>query len=143
MQRVTKEMQQAFAIASEKLRECYGEEGIRAGKNQFNNYWARDGFFSTFGAVHLHDYEIVKRMLDLFLTYQRKNGHLPRSLSRSPWIRALTMGLRMHMKEHYFKGFLTYYSRDQNALFIIATWEYMKKSKDHNFVVKNFEKILL
>src|SRR3990167_4950471 len=111
-----KVIEQAYAIAKGNLKACYARNGFYAGLVHFSDYWARDGFYATFGAVYQKDFTVVKSELQLFMKYQRKNGHIPRKISGYWTINLLTMWLRKHIKEIYFKPLLTYYGRDQNAL---------------------------
>ena len=39
----------------------------------------------------------------------------------------------------FISPFLSYFSRDQNSLFVIASWQYIKKSKDKEFARKYFD----
>jgi len=49
-------IKKARAIAADCLRRCYDANGIVAGRHQFNDYWARDSFFASFGALEIKNY---------------------------------------------------------------------------------------
>ena len=40
-------IKQAYNVAKNDLRACYGKQGINAGLNHFKDYWARDAFFAS------------------------------------------------------------------------------------------------
>ena len=56
-------IKEAYGIAVKNLRSCYADHGIIAGLNQFNDYWARDAFYASFGALELKDFLVVKKLL--------------------------------------------------------------------------------
>ncbi len=121
-------IEEAFKIATRDLRECYDENGIVAGRDHLQNYWARDGFFATLGANKLRDFEIVKKNLDLFLSFQREDGLIPMFISRKK------------LKPKY--GLLSN-AVDSNSLLIIAFADYVRHSRDKLFLEKNYKKISL
>ena len=57
----------ANRIAVRDLRSCYNPDGIVAGRQQFNAYWARDGFWATLGANALGDYGQTLTRSDCFV----------------------------------------------------------------------------
>lgn len=130
-------IKEAYEIATRDLRACYSKNGIVAGLHQFNNYWARDAFFASFGALELGDYVIVKKHLDLFLDRVSK-GHylLPKKImdTRRIYVRGL---IRRTTEGHLF----TYRSRDQNSQITICAANYIRKTKDLDFAKKNYPKI--
>jgi len=129
-------------IAVFSLKTNYGEKGIYAGQHQFKDYWARDSFFASLGALSIGDYFIVKKNLELFLSSQKSDGQLP---------------LRVGQKNLYLLKFLGIPSwqevavfdedkqgntpLDQNCLAIIVAEEYLKKTKDYVFGEKNIENL--
>jgi glycogen debranching enzyme len=135
---------EALAIATKNLRSCYGEEGIYAGLHHFKDYWARDSFFASLGALSLKDHSIVKKNLSLFLSNTSYLYQLPLRIGRSDFGIALTLfGIDLKEKKepryHFFsKGFVPV---DQNSLFIITFHEYIKKTVDLKFLSENIEVI--
>ena len=51
----------ASDIATYNLHSCYSQFGILAGRHHFTDYWARDGFFASFGSLAIGDQEIVAK----------------------------------------------------------------------------------
>ncbi len=139
--------ERAYLTAVRCLRECYERYGIYAGKKHFDDYWARDGFYATLGALELKDYDIVKKNFLLFIKYQRKNGQLPLRITYYFLLWKVLFGWRIkhRLGPRYIEDKIQSYPRDQNSLFIISALEYVKKSGDYKFLKKyfnNFEKAL-
>lgn len=131
------EIKEAYGIAVKDLRACYSDHGIIAGLHQFDDYWARDACFASFGALELGDFKIVKKMLNHFLDrISGKKYCLPKKILHRRGIKFASL-VRKTALGHLF----TYRSRDQNPLFVIAASNYLRKSKDIDFFKKNFPKI--
>jgi glycogen debranching enzyme len=126
-------IRRAYAIAVRDLRACYNPDGIVAGRLKFNAYWARDGFWASFGALALGDHTQALAELDTFIKYQFPSGKLP---------------VRVEFVGHHFTGYNTLRTRpkvvaraggifsdpiDPSALFIIAAREYLDRSGDLSF----------
>ena len=145
MGEIPREISEAYKTAVNCLRECYSENGIIAGRQHFNDYWARDSFFASFGACKLRDFEIVRKNLLLFLSNQAEDGQIPLRVGTYNIIpKMLGMKGKCEMKPRYtvdtiFSNNLK--ATDCNSLFVIAMANYMYKSKDINFVKNNFDKI--
>lgn len=136
-----KVIKKAYSIAKKGLKTCRGKEGYFAAWNHFRNYWGRDAFMAAFGSVYLHDFEIVKKQLLFFIKYQKKSGHIPRLILRNGILRFVFMNLERFFDNPFVSPYLTYFSRDQNSLFVICAWEYIKKSKDYTFAKKYFDNL--
>lgn len=76
----------AQTIAINSLRACYRQDGIVAGNHHFTDYWARDGFFASFGALTIGDRAIVSKMVKLFFSFQLPNGLLPYRIMNGPML---------------------------------------------------------
>ncbi len=74
----------ANEIAIDELRACYQEGGIVAGTHHFTDYWGRDGFFASMGAMAIDDYDVVRNMVETFFNYQRKDGMIPYRVMNGP-----------------------------------------------------------
>lgn len=74
----------AHEIAAEELRACYQEGGIVAGTHHFTDYWGRDGFFASMGAMAIEDYAVVRNMVETFFNYQRSDGMIPYRVMNGP-----------------------------------------------------------
>src|SRR3989338_7751792 len=72
----------ASAIASKELRACYVDGGIIAGIRHFDDFWARDALFASWGVLALGDFEQVRQTIELFLRWQQADGLIPRRLDR-------------------------------------------------------------
>lgn len=132
-------LKDAYEICHKALKKCQGKDGIYAALNHFKNYWARDAFFSSFGLTYLKEYETVKRQLLFFIKYEKKSGHIPRLILRNTLLRVYFMNLERIFDTPFISPFLSYFSRDQNSLFVVASWQYIKKSKDKEFAKKYFD----
>ena len=62
----------AWTIAHKALKECYKGPGIIAGKHHFDDFWARDSFFASWGSLAAGDFTEVRSNLDLFFRFQKK-----------------------------------------------------------------------
>jgi len=141
-------IKESFDIAVKNLRTCYGKNGIFAGKSHFKDYWARDSFFASFGCLKIGDYEIVKTNLQLFQSNMSKTGQLPLRVGRR--IHEIILGKLKLRKEHIRKpiyrfDFNNKTTVDQNSLFIICASQYVKTTKDDDYLNSNihvFEKII-
>ncbi|MEM2121475.1 MAG: GH116 family glycosyl hydrolase [Candidatus Woesearchaeota archaeon] len=147
-------IKKAFEIAKNCLRNCYEEHGIIAGRQHFSDYWARDSFFASFGSLELKDYEIVRKNLELFLNYQKQDGQIPLRVSIGQHVltKLFCDAFKINKKTKNKRLNAIYYndkdiifkkakSTDPNALFIIITLQYYKKTKDKNFLLENYDKI--
>jgi len=115
----------AYGIALSDLRKCYTEKGILAGRRsrRYNQYWARNGFFASAGALSLGDYGQVKKNLKLFSSLQGKNGALPNQIS-----------LKLKPRYKLLIGSVI----DSSALFVASLSDYLKKTRDIEFAEANF-----
>jgi glycogen debranching enzyme len=136
-------IQRAFEIAKKDLRFCYSEDGIIAGLQRFDDYWARDSFFASLGSIELEDFLVVRKNFALFLKYQKADGQIARRLDKF-YVLLKYLGLKIRRKKFkikYYTAISRKPSTDQNSLFIIALKNYLIKSNDKDFVRNNFEKI--
>ncbi|MBD3312837.1 hypothetical protein GF345_00155 [Candidatus Woesearchaeota archaeon] len=134
----------AYDIAKRDLRACYADKGILAGLKRFDDYWARDSFFASLGALCIGDNKIVKKNLELFLQYQKPTGQLPRRIDRYH-VGLKYLGIpvkRDPVKPKYTTSLGYCYSVDQNSLFIIALCEYVERTKDYSFLKKIYPKAI-
>jgi glycogen debranching enzyme len=135
----------AYQIAVSDLRSNYGKDGIYAGPKNFKEYWARDAFFASYGALTLGDFEIVKKNLDLFTQYQRSDGHIPLRIEERFHASAL-IGLNvrhstpqaLHKPSQFWAG----EAIDSNPLYLIILSEYVLTSGDKEWVIKNKDSVM-
>lgn len=139
------EQKKAFLIAKNALKSCYSKYGIVAGKTHFNDYWARDSFYASLGALELKDYEIVKKNLELFLRNMSDDGQIPIRVGKSTLQQCLSFfGLKTkNQKPQYSQDKGKNPAIDPNILLIITLGKYATKTGDKEFVKKNLEKIHL
>ncbi len=131
---------EVYNSAKKVLRGNYKEKGIYAGKNHFDDYWGRDGFFASLAALELKDYTIVKKNLLLFINYQREDGEIPLRIGN----RVITpkfFGIKVRRENlpRYKDDKNVSYPLDQTLLFLIAASEYVKKTKDSEFAKKYYK----
>lgn len=133
---------QAIVIAQKDLRSCYGGSGIYAGLHHFKDYWARDSFFASLGSLAIYDNETVKKNLELFLDNISKEGQLPLRIGKSSFGVALSFvtGFQGTRRPIYTIDKSNSRPTDQNSLFIICLYEYMKKTGDHGFFRRALQK---
>ena len=136
----------AYNLAKQVLRSNYKEYGIYAGKRHFDDYWARDSFYSSFAAIILKEYDIVKKNLLLFIKYQKPDGQIPlRVGNQNDILKYLGIKIKKQIRPRYKEDKNASFSPDQNLLFIITAALYVKYSKDKEFAKKyynNFKKAL-
>jgi glycogen debranching enzyme len=165
----TREIKKAYDIAVADLRSCYSEEGILAGRGQFSDYWGRDSFFASFGALDIGDDEIVKKNLSLFLEHTKEDGTVPLRVGEYniiPKIAKNLFAIRIkgkslekfnrkidkiekktirRLRARYVNDRNKNFPLDSNSLFLVSFYYYLKKTKDKKFAKENFymlEKIL-
>jgi len=132
----------ALNIAKRDLRACYGEEGIFAGLHQYKDYWVRDSMFASFGSIAIKDYGIVKKNISLFLNSMNKKSQIPLRVGRRfHKIFLGFFGIKFKRSPLYTFDFNNKNSVDQNSLVIISAYNYYKKTKDKEFILKNLEKL--
>ncbi|MCX6798859.1 MAG: GH116 family glycosyl hydrolase [Candidatus Diapherotrites archaeon] len=114
----------AYDIALNDLRKCYTDKGILAGRNskRYNQYWARNSFFASMGALKAGDFEQVKRNLRLFAALQGKNGAIANQVS-----------LRLQPRYKLMIGSVM----DASALFVVSLARYARETGDFEFAEQN------
>lgn len=136
----TKAIKEAKAIAIRDLRSNYGNLGIYAGPKNFHEYWARDGFFATFGACSLKDYKIVRKNLDLFIKYQAVDGQIPLRVEEKKHALSL-LGINLPYKQpqpvYNSSQIWAAKAMDPTILFVIAALFYVNSSGDNGWLSKN------
>ena len=135
---------QAIKIAKESLRWCYTKRGIITGTRKV--LWSWDSFFATFGAVSIGDFDMVKTNLKLYLSYQRKDGSIPKRFS-NPLYALRFIGLPIaevweKQRPNYRSPYYTGASLTQHPMLIIAFHHYIKNSNDIKFLKNNFSKLI-
>ena len=123
-------IRRAYKIAVRDLRSCYNPDGLVAGRQQFNAYWARDGFWATLGANALGDYDQTLTQLGTFMRFQLKNGCIP---VRVEFIGKNVAGYRKLLRRPRVvgrAGGLFADPMDVSALFVIAAWRYFEQTGD-------------
>ncbi|MBN2421691.1 hypothetical protein JXB41_00570 [Candidatus Woesearchaeota archaeon] len=137
-------LKKAYFTAIKCLRSRYQEKGIFAGSHHFDDYWARDSFFASLGALELEDYDIVKKNLQLFLDFQRENGQIPlRVGSSTVGIVLKGIGIKTRRKDipRYFQDKGRNPATDQNSLLLMCFYNYIKKTRDIDFLKQNILKL--
>lgn len=126
-------IQRAYRIAVRDLRACYNPDGIVAGRLHFNAYWARDGFWASFGALALGDIDQVKAHLNIFTQYQLASGELPVRIEFLGHTFGHYHTRRMQPKVLFRAGTIFADPLDPTALFVIAAREYFARCHDMDF----------
>ncbi len=129
-----------FSLAVNNLRKCYGEDGIRAGLHQFNDYWSRDSMWASLGALIIGDYEIVRKNLETFIKAEKK-GLIPLRIGNKFFIQTF-MGLKSKkLHPNYYEHKSKTIATDSNTLLVIALYYYIRTTKDNDFFKKHHERI--
>ncbi len=141
----SKVMKEAYKIATVALRSCYKKHGIIAGLNHYSDYWARDSFFSCIGALEIGDKKIVKKNLELFLKYTRKDGQVPLRVGAYNQVKKhikMLLGIKQEKKlgVRYRNDANRHFPIDTNSLLLVAAHYYIKNTKDYQFGKKHYEK---
>ncbi|MBU0758653.1 MAG: hypothetical protein KKF44_11395 [Nanoarchaeota archaeon] len=137
-------IEKAYSIAKKALRSNYKEHGIFAGTHHFDDYWARDSLYASWGALELGDHDIVKKNLELFMGFQKKDGQIPVRVGAS----LLEIGLKLFGFGPIVKNIPRYHqdkgrnpSTDQCSLLIITFFRYIEKTGDMDFLKKHIKRI--
>lgn len=137
-------IQKARDIVLADLRSCYREEGILASNVNFNDFWARDSFWASLGLIESEiDLDQVKKSLELFLRYQRKNGKIPRKIVLD-YNGLKYLGIKIKREKPrpiYTSSIKWFFSMDDNLLLVMAFCKYVEKTNDFDFAQKYFGKI--
>jgi glycogen debranching enzyme len=123
----------AYAIAVRDLRACYNPDGIVAGRLHFNAYWARDGFWATFGALALGDVGQALAQLHTFIRYQGASGVVPVRVEFVGHALAGYHKLRTRPKVIGRAGGIFADPIDPAALFVITAARYLDRTGDLPF----------
>ncbi len=137
-------LDEAYDISLRCLRDCYQDQGIIAGKKKFDDYWARDAFFALLGSITVNDLTITRATFNLFLNNQNKKGQIPRRIDRNYVTLKYATGIkikRSNLSPRYTNSVFTAKSLDQNSLFIISLLYYIKKTRDFEYLERNFSRI--
>lgn len=131
--------QSAYEIAKKDLKLNYKEIGISAGQSHFNDIWARDAFFASFGSVAIKDYDITKKQIETFAQYQREDGLIPLRIGdRSIILKFIGIDFFSKPKAVYSQDKNNDPALDQNCLYIISSWNYIEKYGDWSTALKYY-----
>lgn len=131
-------------IAEESLRACYVDGKVVASPTHFSDFWARDTFWAVPGMLAAGDHLEVRNCLSFFLSYQRKDGKLPRKISTDLNGWKYLSGkkiMRKKLRPIYHGLIWPFNSIDGELLFIIAVEAYVRETKDVHFVEKHYQDI--
>ncbi len=131
-----KRNKRAIDLAIKSLRECYGDSGIYAGANQFQDYWARDSFFASFGSLLIGDSQIVRANLEKFIENQREDGCIPLRIGAKNMLLKLA-GISSRQVSVYEEDKCQNRATDSSTLFCIALAAYASTTKDYVFAKKH------
>ena len=137
-------LDKAYEISLNSLRGCYQDQGVIAGKRKFDDYWARDAFFALLGSIAANDLAITRATFNLFINNQNKKGQIPRRIDRNYVALKYATGIKIkrnNLSPRYTNSLFLAKSLDQNSLFIISLLYYIKKTKDFEYLERNFNKI--
>lgn len=129
---------------------------LQAGAHQFQSFWTRDFCFASLGLSSVGEFDVVKNHLSYLLNNLRSSDGLVARIIESQWsgktvvlntvFRFLPYSMR---KNHHQKKLKPEYlgehgtlSIDSNALVIIASFHYAKKSNDSQFIQDHKEKLI-
>ncbi|MAZ48434.1 MAG: hypothetical protein CME65_07720 [Halobacteriovoraceae bacterium] len=129
---------------------------LQAGANQFQSFWTRDFCFASLGLSSVGEFEVVRNHLQYLLDHLRVEDGLAARIIESQWsgktvvlntvFRFLPYSWRKNshnkkLKPEYLGEHGTL-SIDSNALIIIASFQYIRKSNDEKFLEKNRSKLI-
>ncbi|MDD5133248.1 MAG: amylo-alpha-1,6-glucosidase [Candidatus Nanoarchaeia archaeon] len=136
-------IKEAYDISLKGLRECYLDQGIVAGLHRFDDYWARDSLFASFGSIKVKDFEAVRNNLNLFLSNLNELGQIPRRIDRYH-VGLKYLGLKIKRKPlgiRYSTSIFLSKAIDQNSIFLITFLQYIKETKDLEYLKRNYSKL--
>lgn len=137
---------EAYQIAVRDLRSCYekrnSHEGLLAGKGHFGDYWGRDSFFASLGALSLGDTGIVRKNILLFIRFQKKNGQVPLKIEQGNfYLKFFGLNWSKKINPVYLEDKFTSYPPDSSLLLPMIFEEYVKKTSDINFLKEHYKNI--
>ena len=135
------DISRANKLSRNALQSCITTNGITAGTHHFVDLWARDSLFATFGLSSKKELPAAKITLETFLQYQRHDGLIPYRILRSKASFSKYFGKPAYLSSPK-PNFRSYQSGgivpDGGLMTIIAASEYMKRSGDRKFLVKQY-----
>lgn len=136
--------QQLKQITQKSLQACYLDGKVVASPTHFSDFWARDTFWALPGMLEIGDYQEAKNCLEYFLSFQRKDGKIPRKISLDLNAIKYLTGKKLKRKKPrptYHGLIKPFYAKDSELLLINAFTQYIKKTQDTEFLQKNFSKL--
>ena len=135
----SKLIQSAYKIAVCSLRKCYSKKWILAWTRHFNDIWARDSLFASFWALELWDSFIVKKNLETLISCISQDWQVSLRYWTSTFFQVLKFfGLKFWENKALFRqDKWSNFSQDQNSLFLIFLYKYLKMTWDLEFLKTN------
>lgn len=115
-----------------------------AGLRNFREPWARDFGFASYGLLAIHEDQVVKECLELFLHFQRPSGQFPVKIHSTSvldrYIHSL-LGREQPIQKPLRPKYVTAHntiSLDGNCLLVIACLRYARQTGDIAFAKANW-----
>lgn len=139
----SKLISEAYEIAVKSLRKCYKQDWIHAWTKHFTDIWSRDSIFASFWALDLWDNYIVKKNLLKIISNLSSDWQIFLRYWSSSFFQVLKFfGLDFWKdKARYFQDKWNNVSQDQNSLFLILLYKYIKDTWDILFAKDNIKQI--
>jgi GH15 family glucan-1,4-alpha-glucosidase len=115
-----------------------------AGWRNFREPWARDFGFASFGLVELAEKRVLKETLELYLHYQRADGHFPVKIHSTSVVDRYLHSLFARQQPTYSPLRPKYHtahrtiSLDGNSLLVIAALNYLRHYQDEAFAHRHW-----
>jgi GH15 family glucan-1,4-alpha-glucosidase len=148
----------AYRIAAANLRQSLERRRLHnghtklvlcAGVRNFREPWARDFGFASFGLLDEGGFRACRETLEAFFDYQLPNGQFPVKMTSTSILARYVHSLlgrqqpiNQPIRPKYVTGHRTI-SLDGNALLIVATLNYIRRSNDLDFARRHWPNLTL
>lgn len=135
----TQQYDSALAIAMHNMRACCVDDGIVASADHYDDFWARDAFFASWGVMAAGDTGRAQSLCRLFARHQKANGHIARRLDQSHvWLKYLGVRVARVCPRPKYAGAYGWAALDPNLLFVITCGKVYDETRDAQFLADLF-----
>lgn len=117
---------------------------LLAGWRNFREPWARDFGFASFGLVEMGEKRVLRETLELYLHYQKEDGHFPVKIHSTSVLDRYLHSLFSRQQPTYSPLRPKYHtahrtvSLDGNSLLVIAALNYLRHYQDEPFARRHW-----
>ncbi len=130
----------AFEISKNVLRDAYNNNGIKAGQTHFSDVWIRDSCFAGWGAIAVDDISIVENFLIYTLNNMNAKGQCPLRIGQINFLLKY-IGIKGKQGPTFIEDKYVSIPMDSNSLTIILFYKYLNKTKNNELGIRYYNKL--